>query len=274
MLSMGGAAGGDPWTGMPRRKRGGVAAVAVALAVHAAVAAALLVVDPSLLAKKETVVEMVVEEKTPPPPEVRPEPTPPPKEPEPAPKPRIVPRRVAVAPPKEPPRTAAPPPPNQEPPPKAAEEPPIFGGSLSSVVAGDKAAMAIPVGNTLMTKDRTMAKPGQTPKPYAAEGTHPIAPTPDIYIAQPARVIHEVNSADVYPAEAYRMGIEGMVELKVTVDENGNVIQVRVLTHPGHGFEEAAREAMRQFKFSPARTSDGKATVQNITYKFSFDMSH
>ena len=55
------------------------------------------------------------------------------------------------------------------------------------------------------------------------------------------------------------MGIEGSVVLKVGINAKGEVVQVRVIGKAGHGFDEAARDALRQFKFSPARTSDGQA---------------
>ena len=40
-------------------------------------------------------------------------------------------------------------------------------------------------------------------------------------------VIREVKGDDIYPAEAKRMGIEGVVRLKIGIDEKGNVVEVR-----------------------------------------------
>jgi protein TonB len=274
--SIRGAVGGDRGAVSPRSRpaRGHAVAIAFALALHGGIGAALVAVDPSRLTHRETVVEMEVKDKPLPPPELRPErPPPPPPEPETAPKPRIVPRRVAIAAPRPPPTPPAPPPPNQEPP-KPTDAPPVFGVTISSVVSGDSSAMAVPVGSTLMTKERKAAKPGVIPSAYGSEGTHPFTPVADIYIAQQPVVLHEVNSADIYPPDPYKMGIEGKVDLKVGIDENGDVRQVKVIGKAGHGFDEAARDALRRFKFSPARTSDGKAVAVNITYRFSFDMSH
>jgi protein TonB len=265
--------GGDWWSLARSRRPTGWIAPAIAIAVHVAIAGALLVVNPARLLRREQVVEMEVHEPPPPPPEIRPErPPPPPPEPAPAPKPRIVPRRVAIAAPKPPPPTAAPPP-NQEPP-KPTDAPPVFGVTLSSTVAGDKTAMAVPVGNTLMTKDRTPGKPGEVPQPSGTAGARPFAPVADVYIADQPRVLHEINSADIYPPEAYKMGIEGKVVLKVSLDSKGNVVQVRIVGRAGHGFDEAARDALRQFRFSPARTSDGQAVDYSLTYTYVFDMSH
>jgi TonB family protein len=58
-----------------------------------------------------------------------------------------------------------------------------------------------------------------------------------------------------YPPDALREGIEGTVGLELTVDEHGNVAEARVTAPAGHGFDEAARSAVRKFTFEPARRS-------------------
>jgi protein TonB len=83
-------------------------------------------------------------------------------------------------------------------------------------------------------------------------------------------VLEEIK-AD-YPADAHRMGIEGVVDLKVTIGPKGEVLDVKVLKAAGHGFDEAARAALKKFKFSPPRTSDGKGVVTNIPYKYRFEL--
>jgi protein TonB len=132
----------------------------------------------------------------------------------------------------------------------------------------------VPVGNTLMTKERRPAAPGVVPTTYGSDGTRPFTPVADVYIAEQPRVLHEVNSADIYPLEAHKMGIEGRVVLKIGINAKGEVVQVKVIGKAGHGFDEAARDALRQFKFSPARTSDGQTVDYSLTYTYVFDMSH
>ncbi len=248
------------------------AGMAAAVALHGAVAGALLAVDPvALQARSQVVVEIDVREPPappPPPPEAPPTTTPPPPAAE---RPRIVSRRMArVVPEARPEPSPAPPPPNQDPPPTAAPAaPPVFGVTLDSVVTGD-AAMAVAVGNTLMTKDRTPAKPTQTPQPYAAEGARPFTPVAEVYITQHPVVLHEERSESSYPPEARKMGIEGRVKLSVGIDEKGNVAQVKILERAGHGFDEVATKAMWKFKFSPARTSDGRAVPHRLTYVYRF----
>lgn len=254
----------DIWELRRPRTRGAVIGTAVALCVHVVVAVALIRVDTSRLFRGETTVEMEVQEPPPPPPDIKPEPPPPPPPPEVV-KPRLVVHRAAAP----TPPTEAPPPPSEAPPPKATEAPPVFGVSLDSTVAGDGPGMAVPVGNTLMTKPHRAAAPATAPLAGGGGDGLP-APVPEIFISDPPKVVHEVSAA--YPPELQRMGIEGHVTCKLYIDENGDVRRVTVVEKAGHGFDELAREALRKFKFSPAHTSDGKAVPTNIVYKYKFEL--
>jgi protein TonB len=249
------------WIQKRSRKRGALIGTTVALTIHTIVAAGLAGVDTSRLFSRDQTVEMEVQETKPPPPEVRPEPPPPPPPPEP--KPKIVMRRAPAAPPPE-----APPPPSEAPP-KVGDAPPVFGVTMSSVVAGDSAGMAVPVGNT------TMTKPNKAPAPAPAklaggDGDGLPAPVPEVFISEQPKVAHEVEAP--YPPEMQRMGIEGHVVCKLYIDENGDVRRVTIIERAGHGFDELARDALKKFKFSPAKTSDGKAVPTNITYKYKFEL--
>jgi len=59
-----------------------------------------------------------------------------------------------------------------------------------------------------------------------------------------------------YPLAARRMGREGKVLLRLTLDERGKLLHVDVLENPGYGFADAAVEAVRKSRFLPARISD------------------
>lgn len=254
----------DLWT----RRAGGARVVAVAggiaIGLHGLLAFALATVNPQrFLAERP--IEISVEERLPPP-EVKPPPPeikPPPVEP---PKPRVV-RRVAQM--TEPqPIPAAPPPPNQEAPSKQEAEP-VFGGSLSSVVAGD-ANVAIPVGNTLMAKP-TVAGKGDA-KPYSGEGTRPFVPVADLYIAKYPEVICP-DAADLYPDEAKKLGLEGVVRFKLAIDEQGKLVSLRIIERAGHGFDEAASKAMRQCNFKPAVSNDGRAVPCTHSWAYRFELA-
>lgn len=72
-----------------------------------------------------------------------------------------------------------------------------------------------------------------------------------------------------YPEEAKRDGIEGTVRLRVMVDMEGSVAGVQVLSGPGHGLDEAAREALMRFRFKPAIVNSAP-TMTTITYEYKF----
>jgi TonB family protein len=61
------------------------------------------------------------------------------------------------------------------------------------------------------------------------------------------------------------------VELKLGIDQNGRVVQVKVISRGGHGFDEAAAKAMRLARFKPAMTSDGKAVPCSISWVYRFE---
>jgi protein TonB len=60
-----------------------------------------------------------------------------------------------------------------------------------------------------------------------------------------------------YPMMARKLGREGRVMLKLTIDENGNLLNVEVIDKAGYGFTEAAVEAIKKSTFLPAK-KDGK----------------
>jgi protein TonB len=56
-----------------------------------------------------------------------------------------------------------------------------------------------------------------------------------------------------YTEEARRRGIEGDVVLEIVVRADGSVGQVTVMQRLGAGLDQRAIEAVRQWRFSPAR---------------------
>lgn len=74
----------------------------------------------------------------------------------------------------------------------------------------------------------------------------------------------------VYPVMARRMGKEGRVILKLTIDEKGNLSDVEVIEKAGYGFTEAAIDAVRKSSFLPA-LKDGKpvASMAILPVRFS-----
>jgi TonB family protein len=73
----------------------------------------------------------------------------------------------------------------------------------------------------------------------------------------------------VYPPEALRDGLSGTVGVEVTVDDTGVVVDARVTSPAGHGFDEAALAAVRKFTFEPARRN-GAAMRSNVQLAYEF----
>lgn len=73
----------------------------------------------------------------------------------------------------------------------------------------------------------------------------------------------------VYPAQARRLGVEGKVVLRLTVNPEGRVEKVEILDGPGFGLNQAAAEAARRLRFRPA-TLDGRPVAVRIRYTYTF----
>jgi TonB family protein len=83
----------------------------------------------------------------------------------------------------------------------------------------------------------------------------------------PPRLMEKVEAP--YPEEAARAGLQGSVMLELIVDERGQVADAKVLVSAGHGFDEAALQAVRQFRFQPG-LADGKPVPVKVTYRYAF----
>jgi TonB family protein len=73
----------------------------------------------------------------------------------------------------------------------------------------------------------------------------------------------------VYPPEALAERLTADVTMTVDIDAEGKVTKVEVKTPVGHGFDEAAREAVMKYLFSPAEI-DGKPAAIRIEYTLHF----
>jgi protein TonB len=81
----------------------------------------------------------------------------------------------------------------------------------------------------------------------------PAEPAPGLL--EPPAVLVRVEPA--YPDSARRAGIEGTVELEVSVDAAGKVTDVEVVRGLPLGLSEAAADAVRHWTWRPARTASG-----------------
>ena len=73
----------------------------------------------------------------------------------------------------------------------------------------------------------------------------------------------------VYPEMARRAGIEGTVELEVSIDAKGAVTEVEVVRGLPLGLSEAATDAVHRWKYRPARTAAGPvASRKTVRVRF------
>jgi periplasmic protein TonB len=83
---------------------------------------------------------------------------------------------------------------------------------------------------------------------------------------------HEREIQPAYTQEGRQANAEGAVQLEITVDATGHVVNVKVLKGLGFGLDEAAIAAARQWTFAPA-TKCGKAVPTTIKGKVRFSLS-
>ena len=72
-----------------------------------------------------------------------------------------------------------------------------------------------------------------------------------------------------YPEEARKLGLEGQVILRLSVDSTGKVAKAAIIKGSGHGFDEAALDAVKRFRFKPGTEGD-EAIATEITYTYTF----
>ena len=171
----------DLWTPSPAARAPPALGTAIAVVLHGLLALGVVNIDPARFRAEEPI-EIDVDEKLPPP-EVKP---PPPPEAKPPPE-RA--RASCTACPTSRRRRPTPPPPSEEPP-KADEPPPTFGVALSATTAGDS-SVAVPIGNTLMTKPGP--KPEKPKPPLQATARGGFVPVAEIYISKHAENIFDAG---------------------------------------------------------------------------------
>jgi TonB family protein len=98
----------------------------------------------------------------------------------------------------------------------------------------------------------------------------PVAPVAPAADALTPPVIHTRSEA-VYPPDALRDGVEGVVGIELSIDESGRVTAARVTAPAGHGFDEAAVDAAHGFTFDPARKG-GVAVPSIVQFAYEFHL--
>ncbi len=75
-----------------------------------------------------------------------------------------------------------------------------------------------------------------------------------------------------YPAELRRDGVSGLVMVKCTIDEQGNVVDPQVEKSSNGAFEKPAVDALKKWKFKPAKQDGAPVAIKvSIPIKFVFE---
>ena len=106
--------------------------------------------------------------------------------------------------------------------------------------------------------DRTVGPPAPAGGPAAVPGEtgqRPPPAPPGSEALEAAVLVSRVEPS--YPERARRAGIEGTVELEVSIGANGDITEIEVVRGLPLGVSEAAADAIRRWKYKPARGRDG-----------------
>jgi protein TonB len=106
--------------------------------------------------------------------------------------------------------------------------------------------------------------PNGTAAPHDHDGAQVI---PEQLVDTQARLVRGL--APSYPPGARADGVEGDVRLELVVGQTGGVESARVVRSVGHGLDEEALQAVRQFRFAAA-TKDGHAVRVRMGWSMQF----
>lgn len=123
---------------------------------------------------------------------------------------------------------------------------------------------------------KTDRMPAKSPEPAATAAMLPATqedgnlPGKAIKLALP---LYKQNAAPPYPLKARRLGYEGIVMLKVLIDENGRVADLMVFKSSGHRvLDHAALSAVKKWLFEPG-TEGGVKKKMWVKIPVHFDLN-
>jgi TonB family protein len=114
-----------------------------------------------------------------------------------------------------------------------------------------------------MTDSGEPGPPGSAPTPPKENLPGLVAPPAIVTRVEPA-----------YPEPARRAGVDGTVELEVSIDAAGKVTDVEVVRGLPLGLSEAAADAVRRWTYRPARGPNGPvASRKTVRIRFALEPS-
>ena len=92
---------------------------------------------------------------------------------------------------------------------------------------------------------------------------------PTIVLAARENPVPVRTVAPDYPREMRSQGVSGLVMVKGTIDEQGNVAETEISKSSNENFDKPAIAALKKWKFKPAR-QDGTAISVQVTIPIKF----
>lgn len=135
----------------------------------------------------------------------------------------------------------------------------VFGASRNSYTDEEGGSVEAKKGNTL-------AKEADSEVLKDTDADSLPTPTEEFLVSEMPSVLSEVRP--VYPKEARERKLEGDVVMDVLIDEKGLVRQLNVISGEPI-FRASATEAMKKFKFRPAKV-DAKSVSVRVRYTLHF----
>jgi TonB family protein len=109
----------------------------------------------------------------------------------------------------------------------------------------------------------------QTPDPQSPPAANPDQP---LHVGGPVVRPTVISSVDPeFSEEARRKKISGTVKVYLYVEKDGTPSHVRIVQGVGHGLDEKAVEAVKQYRFNPA-TKDGEPVRVDLYIDISFQI--
>lgn len=141
---------------------------------------------------------------------------------------------------------------------------PVFGISMESTSSAGT-GVAMPVGNTLQTKQGRTKVAAAEVKPLAA----PVAAYEVTKMPLPIGTC----KGDYYTEEARQAGLEGWVILDFVVGEDGWVRDIKIVQGLGLGLSEAAVRAVKVCRFTPGEKNGKLVPVRVPRFKYRFALA-
>ena len=253
-----------------------VLATAGTLAIHVIIAIvgdALVVLNPPEVHKPVPHVELIDIEPPailapPPPPVAQPEPET--KQPEPE-KPVEQPRVQKVARRNEPP----PPPETHTPPPSSSESPGGAPVATMEGIAPSATGVAVAVGKPgtgRIGRGGTGTGTGTGAGSGAGEVAAPVSVATIKTRAMPRGDFSYFDASKDYPPEARSLGIEGVIRVRLIVDEKGKVKSTTLLNRLGHGLDELALKRAAAIEFDPAKDTNDQPVTSVVVWTFNMTL--